>query len=68
MSNKTQNLPVSTATIRRCLREAKPFARNPRKVPLLKKRDVLKCRNILWTDESKIYLLLVKNTDHKNIC
>uniref|UniRef100_A0A4W4GZC9 Transposase Tc1-like domain-containing protein n=1 Tax=Electrophorus electricus TaxID=8005 RepID=A0A4W4GZC9_ELEEL len=35
-------LPVSTATIRRCLREAKLFARNPHKVPLLKKKDVFK--------------------------
>uniref|UniRef100_A0A4W4FNT4 Transposase Tc1-like domain-containing protein n=1 Tax=Electrophorus electricus TaxID=8005 RepID=A0A4W4FNT4_ELEEL len=64
-------LPASTATIRRCLREAKLFARNPRKVPLLEKKDVLKrlqfakeyidwpkekwC-NILRTDEGKITL------------
>uniref|UniRef100_A0A4W4EQ21 Transposase Tc1-like domain-containing protein n=1 Tax=Electrophorus electricus TaxID=8005 RepID=A0A4W4EQ21_ELEEL len=57
-----------TATIRKCLREAKLFARNPRKVLLLKK-DVLKrlefakdwpkekWRNILWTDQSKIVLI-----------
>lgn len=64
-------LPVSTATIRRRLCEAKLSARSPRKVPLLKKRHVLKriqfakehidwpkekWRNILWTDESKIVL------------
>ncbi len=30
-------LPVSTVTIRRCLREAKLSARSPSKVPLLKK-------------------------------
>ncbi|KAK1805982.1 hypothetical protein P4O66_013027 [Electrophorus voltai] len=38
-------LPVSTATIRRHLREAKLFARNPRKVPLLKKIHVEKKDN-----------------------
>uniref|UniRef100_A0A4W4ECD4 Transposase Tc1-like domain-containing protein n=1 Tax=Electrophorus electricus TaxID=8005 RepID=A0A4W4ECD4_ELEEL len=66
-------LPVSTAAIRRCLREAKLFARNPRKVPLLKKRRVEKVtehidwpkekwHNILWTDESKIVLIGSKGT------
>ena len=64
-------LPVSTVTIRRRLCEANLSARSPRKVPLLKKRHVLKriqfakehidwpkekWRNILWTDESKIVL------------
>uniref|UniRef100_A0A4W4F6N2 Transposase Tc1-like domain-containing protein n=1 Tax=Electrophorus electricus TaxID=8005 RepID=A0A4W4F6N2_ELEEL len=68
---KNLQLPVSTATIRRCLHEAKLLARNPRKVPLLKK-DVLKRLqfakehidwpkekwwSILWTDESKIVLI-----------
>ena len=64
-------LPVSTVTIRRRLCEANLSARSPRKVPLLKKRHVMKriqfakdhidwpkekWRNILWTDESKIVL------------
>uniref|UniRef100_A0A4W4HR81 Transposase Tc1-like domain-containing protein n=1 Tax=Electrophorus electricus TaxID=8005 RepID=A0A4W4HR81_ELEEL len=57
---------VSTMTIRRHLCEANLLARSPHKVPLLKKRHVLKrlqfarehmdwpkekWRNILWTDE-----------------
>lgn len=66
------NLPVSTATIRRRLCEARLPARSPRKVPLLQKRHVQKrmkfakdhldwpkekWRNVLWTDESKIVLV-----------
>uniref|UniRef100_A0A4W4G0T0 Transposase Tc1-like domain-containing protein n=1 Tax=Electrophorus electricus TaxID=8005 RepID=A0A4W4G0T0_ELEEL len=72
-------LPVSTATIRRCLREAKLFAKKHRKVPLLKK-DVVKrlqfskehadwpkekWHNILWTDESKI--VLIGSKGHRQI-
>lgn len=65
---KDLRLPVSTATIRRCLCDAKQPARSPHNVPLLKNKKQLqfakehidspkkKCRNILWTDESRIVL------------
>lgn len=71
MIKDSLKLPVSTVTIRRRLCEANLSARSPRKVPLLRKRHVLKriqfakehigwpkekWRNILWTDESKIVL------------
>ncbi|KAF3701462.1 Transposable element Tcb1 transposase Transposable element Barney transposase [Channa argus] len=71
MIKDSLELPVSTVTVRRRLCEANLFSRNPRKVPLLKKRHVQKrlqfakehinwpkekWRNILWTDESKIVL------------
>ena len=61
-------LPVSIVTVTRRLCEAKLWARSPRKVPLLKKRHVLKrlqfakehidwpkekWLNVLWTDGSK---------------
>lgn len=65
------DLDVSTVTIRRRLLKNKLFARSPRKVPLLTKKQAAarlkfaqthinwpkeKWRNILWTDESKIVL------------
>lgn len=68
---KDLNLSVSDVTIRRRLMENNLFARSPRKVPLLSKKQVTarlkfaqdhltwpaeKWRNILWTDESKIVL------------
>lgn len=68
---KELNLAVSGPTIRRRLMENNLFARSPRKVPLLTKKQAAtrlkfakehidwpneKWRNILWTDESKIVL------------
>lgn len=68
---KDLNLSVSTVTIRRRLVENNLFARSPRKVPLLTKKQAdarlkfaqdhlnwpkEKWRNVLWTDESKIVL------------
>lgn len=68
---KELNLAVSTVTVRRRLLENNLFARSPRKVPLLTKKQAAarlkfakehinwpkeKWRNILWTDESKIVL------------
>uniref|UniRef100_A0A3B4H929 Transposase Tc1-like domain-containing protein n=1 Tax=Pundamilia nyererei TaxID=303518 RepID=A0A3B4H929_9CICH len=52
------HLPASTSIIRRCLCEAKLFARNPRKFG--KEHTDWpkeKWRNILWTDESKMVLI-----------
>lgn len=65
------NLQVSSVTVRRCLREAKLYARTLRKVPYLTQRHVqrhlifakahvdwpaYKWRNILWIDETRIVL------------
>ena len=64
-------LPLSPVAVGRRLIEAKLSARSPCRAPLLKKRHAQnefkfakehidwskeKCRNILWTDESKIVL------------
>lgn len=68
---KELDLSISTSTIRRRLIQQKLYARRPRKVPLLNKRQIQrrlsfahehvqwgekKWRNILWSDESKIVL------------
>jgi len=54
------NLGISDVTIRRRLLNQNLSARSPRKVALISPRrrnwPVSKCRNILWTDGSKIVL------------
>jgi len=68
---KDLNISAAITTVRSCLRDNKLYARSPRKVPLLTKKNIAKrikfanqyvnwsqekWRNILWSDESKIVL------------